>query len=428
MRLRRGRSRGLAAPVAVLFALIGAPVADAAAPPRSAPAPRLQARAWILVAPESGVVLAAHSPNRRLPIASTTKLMTALLALEREPLQAQLAAVPYHPLPAESVLGLQPGERLTVADLLRAVLLPSANDAATTLARRIAGSAPAFVAAMNARAQQLGLAHTHYATPVGLDVSGNYSSAADLAALARRLLRNRFFAHTVALPRIELRSGARPRTVANRNTLVGRVPWVVGVKTGHTNQAGYVLVGAARREGVRMVSAVLGDPSEQARDQDTLALLAYGLDRYHRAVVVRRGQTLARARLRYRSGQSVALLAGAGRTAEVGPGERPTLALREVPRSVNGPLAAGARVGTAVISVRGRPVAEVPVVTARPVSKATLSERLGDYFARPVTILLACGLVGCSLLLVLMRRRMTRHHQVAAGEDEREPIASRRDA
>jgi D-alanyl-D-alanine carboxypeptidase (penicillin-binding protein 5/6) len=437
------RSRALVAPVVLLLALTGAPGATAAGTPAagaaatrspaSANGPRLQARAWILVQPDTGAVLAAHASNRRLPIASTTKLMTALLTLEREPLGRRLAAVAYHPLPAESVLGLRPGERLTVADLMRALLLPSANDAATTLARGIAGSVPAFVATMNARARELGLANTHYATPVGLDVSGNYSSAADLATLSRLLLANPFFAHTVALSHATLRSGARPRTVANRDTLVGRVPWVVGVKTGHTSQAGYVLVGAARRGGVRMLSAVLGDPSEQARDSDTLALLRYGLDRYRRVVVARRGQALARAALRYRSGQSVALLAGAEGAAVVGPGERPTLALRGVPHTVDGPLGAGARVGTAVIGVRGRggggrTVAQVPVVTERAVPRATLSQRLGDYFSHPLTVLLVIGLVGCSLLLVLMRRRMTRHHPVADREAAEPAATGRRDA
>jgi D-alanyl-D-alanine carboxypeptidase (penicillin-binding protein 5/6) len=139
---------------------------------------------------------------------------------------------------------------------------------------------------------------------------------------------------------------------------------------------------------------------------------------------VRRGQPLARAALRYRSGQFVTLRAGADGAAVVGPGERAAITLHGVPYRVGGPLGAGVRVGSAVVAVRGRLLAEIPVVTDRAVAKATLSERLGDYFSHPLTLLLVGGLVGCSLVLVLMRRRMTRHHPVADREADEEPMSS----
>src|SRR5262245_28874355 len=173
--------------------------------------------------------------------------MTALLAVERLPLDGRVRAVPYHPMPAESLIDLAPGERMSVADLLRAALIESANDAAATLARAAGGSERRFVRLMNREARRLGLSETHDANPVGLDEPGNYSSARDLTTLARVVLRNQFLAKTVDLPRARLKTGAHPRIVVNRNDLVGRVPWVDGVKTGHTNGAGYVLVGAGRR-------------------------------------------------------------------------------------------------------------------------------------------------------------------------------------
>ena len=159
--------------------------------------PPLTASAAVLVDGRDGHVLYRRAASRRRAIASTTKLMTALIALERLPSRRRLTAPVYNAGAAESLIGLRPGERMAVADLLRALLLESANDAAVDLAENIAGSREAFVEQMNERASELGLDHTRYANPIGLDDPANYSSARDLATLARRLLRNRRFARIV---------------------------------------------------------------------------------------------------------------------------------------------------------------------------------------------------------------------------------------
>jgi D-alanyl-D-alanine carboxypeptidase (penicillin-binding protein 5/6) len=134
-------------------------------------------------------VLSRRADGRRA-IASTTKLMTALVVLDREKLSKVVRAVPYRALPVESVAGLRPGERLTVADLVRAMLVASANDAAATLATRVGGSPERFVALMNASARSLGLRDTHFSNPIGLDEPGNYSSASDLVKLTLILRRD----------------------------------------------------------------------------------------------------------------------------------------------------------------------------------------------------------------------------------------------
>jgi D-alanyl-D-alanine carboxypeptidase (penicillin-binding protein 5/6) len=252
----------------------------AAAKPRRAGPPHLDARAWVLIDAASGKRLAAHAAGRRLPIASATKLMTAYLALRRLHLRDRIPAPPYDGAPAESVLGLEPGERLTVRDLLYALVLQSANDAAVTIARGVSGSQPAFVVEMNAAARELGLDHTHYTNPVGLDERGNHSSAADLVSLTRVLLRDRLFARIADSRKAVLRSGRKRRRIFSRNTLLLRRPWVNGVKTGHTLGAGYVLIGAGERKGVELIAAVLGTPSEAMRDADTLRLLDYGFSLY----------------------------------------------------------------------------------------------------------------------------------------------------
>ena len=147
---------------------------------------------------------------------------------------------------------------------------------------------------MNVRAQQLGLRDTHYTNPIGLDAPGNYSSARDLVRLTLRLRAFEFFRRTVARESVTLRSGDRPRTLENRNRLV-RLPQVNGVKTGHTQQAGYVLIGSGRKRGITLISAVLGAPSEAAREADTRRLLAWAFTLYQRVRAVAPGEVLARA-------------------------------------------------------------------------------------------------------------------------------------
>ena len=173
--------------------------------------------------------------------------MTALLTLERSRPSTVYRAVRYHALPAESQIELQPGEKMTVADLLRGMLIESANDAAATLATRIGGTEANFVRAMNKRAKQLGLKNTHYANPIGLDDPANYSTARDLVRLTLRARAFNFFRRTVAHEQVTLHSGNHERTLENRNGLV-KLQQVNGVKTGHTQQAGYVLVGSGRQQ------------------------------------------------------------------------------------------------------------------------------------------------------------------------------------
>ena len=277
--------------VAAAIVLVAAPgSADAADGPPRVPT----AQAAIVVDGVDGTVMFAKRPDAERSIASTTKLMTALLSLEEANPRDVFTAPAYSAMPAESRINLRAGERMTVQDLLEALLLESANDAAVDLAQNIAGSREAFVEQMNERASELGLEHTNYANPIGLDDPGNYSSARDLASLARHLLRNRRFARIVDSPQATLESGSHVRVIQNRNDLLAAYPWVNGVKTGYTTNAGNVLVGsAARSPRARVISVVMGEPTEAARDADTLTLLRWGLDRFSRVRVVPRGRTFA---------------------------------------------------------------------------------------------------------------------------------------
>jgi D-alanyl-D-alanine carboxypeptidase (penicillin-binding protein 5/6) len=348
-------------------------------------------------------VMFSKRPDAERAIASATKLMTALLALEEAEPGEVFTAPPYSPAPAESRINLRAGEQMTVEDLLEALLLESANDAAVALAENISGSRDAFVEEMNDRAGELGLEHTSYANPIGLDEPGNYSSARDLATLAGLLLRKPRFARIIDMPQATLESGTRPRVVANRNDLVAAYPWVSGVKTGYTLSAGNVLVGSAERgRRARVVSVVLGEPSEAARDQDTLTLLRWGLDRFSRVKVVDRSRALARADIEYRD-----------ETVRLVPRRDVSLTLRDgmrlrrrvdAPEELEGPIAAGERVGSVTVVVEGRPVRRVALVTASEVPGAGTLRVLVSVLGVPLTLLIAVGILVASILAILRLR------------------------
>ncbi len=389
-----GRRAVFALGIAAVAAWPGAPVANAAAGDASPVPPRLAARAWFLADESTGEPLAASRASRELPIASTTKLMTAHLALQRLPLAKRVPAAPYDPLPAESIVGLRAGERMSVRDLLYALVLASANDAAQTLARGVAGTTPRFVRQMNRSALALGLVHTHYSNPIGLDDVGNYSSARDLVALGRDLLRNRTFRRIADTRKRVLRTGSHPRPITTRNTLLLQDPTATGVKTGHTLGAAWVLVASAERKGVRLISAVLGTPTETARDSQTERLLDYGFSLYRVRRPVRRGEVIARPGLRFRASDLPLVAARAVRVG-VRRGQR-VQTLVDAPDEVNGPVRRGQRLGRVTVRVDGRRAGAAPLVAARAASAPTVIDKARDRLSNPVVLLL----LGCFVILI----------------------------
>jgi D-alanyl-D-alanine carboxypeptidase (penicillin-binding protein 5/6) len=358
----------------------------------------------------TGETLYRRAADRRHAIASTTKIMTALVAREQASLDDIFPASSYKPAPIESQIKLKHGERLSLRDLLEALLLPSANDAAMAIAEGVSGSPRAFVQAMNEKAGALGLAGTHFANPIGLDDPDNYSTAADLAQLARVLLRDKKVAAIVDMPRARLSTGARPRTVVNRNRLVSLYPWVDGVKTGRTSRAGYVLVGSATRGGAHVISVVTGEPSEGARDSDSLTLLRYGLGQFRRATPVPRRRPLAQAKVRWHHDDRVDLVPTRGVTLTIRRGERVGRVVT-APGQLEGPLPRGQRVGEVAVSYRGRVVRRVPVVTATAVQGASTLDKLVaaiDSGGVALALIGFAGLAGLTALRVRAVRRQAR--------------------
>jgi serine-type D-Ala-D-Ala carboxypeptidase (penicillin-binding protein 5/6) len=403
------RSRRVATAL-IACASVALPVTCAAG--AAAATPQLSVSAAILYAPATGQVLFADRAHNELPIASTTKLMTALLTLEQEHHLSTVFTMPDYSLSAaDSQIGLVPGERMSVHDLLLALLIPSADDAAIDLAYNLGhGSIGHFVGEMNVRARQLGLTETHYSTPSGLDTPGNYSSAFDLVKLASYLLDSSpYFKRVVALPHAVLQSGDHVRYEVNRNDLLGRVPWINGVKTGHTNDAGYVLVGSGTQHGLTLLSAVLGTDSESSRDSNTLAVLDYGFSEFQPVTPVTAGAVLARPSVKDRPGVRVPVIAG-GTFTRVLPKRTVVRTRVEVPQQLTGPLKRHAVVGTVMVLADGKVIARIPVLLSKRLAAVSPLAIAARFILRPITLLVVLVLLALVIGLVI-RRRGHRHSQ-----------------
>jgi D-alanyl-D-alanine carboxypeptidase (penicillin-binding protein 5/6) len=344
--------------------------------PSAAPAqdpPDVRAKAAILADPD-GHFLYAEKADRRVAIASITKIMTALVTLDRARPKAMVEIGDQAPSVGESTFSLEPGERLRVRDLLTAALVQSANDAAYALANYVGrGRIGRFVRWMNKRAKELGLTGTHYVRPDGLDTSGHYSTARDTLTLAREAMKRKLFRKIV-----RTKSG----TVAGRrlivwNDLLRTYPGAIGIKTGHTDRAGWSEVAAARRERVTLYAVLLGGPTRARRNQDLAALLDWGFGHYGSVRVVRQGRTYATAAIPY-SDDRVELLAETSARASVFLG-RPLVERVVAPTIVDPPVGLGEPVGEVRIYDGDKLIARRPLVASQAVQEPGLGRRLGWY-------------------------------------------------
>ncbi len=326
--------------------------------------PQLDVPSALLVDMEGGHVLFAKAPQARRPIASLTKVMTAILVLERlelgQPVTVSPAAVfERDEFGASSVLGLRAGERRTVRELLDGLLLGSANDAAVALAIEVSGSQERFVAAMDRRARTLGMRSTRFFSPNGLDDRGR-SSASDLAILVRSAYATPGFAPIVAAKSATIGSprGMKPRHIQNRNALLWLYPGAIGVKTGSTAGAGYCVIGVAERDGRRLMAIVLGSPNEAFSEAATL--MDYGYEAFTERTFVDAGQGVGTVEIR---GGSVRAVAGRALTALVPAADADRAEERiVVAADAIFPPAVGQRIGTLKVTVPGLTVGAVPVV------------------------------------------------------------------
>ena len=364
--------------VAAVFAALAFVTAAHAA---ATPPPLVLARAFIVENPSTGDVLAQHGAWTRVPIASITKLMTVIVALDHARwndvvrVRSDAAAV------GESTVHLRAGERIRVGDLVKAALIQSANDAAVALADYVGhGNREAFVSMMNEKAQELGLERTHFIRPDGLDVRGHYSTAKDVTTLAEFAMRNPRIRSTVRIRNDTIPGG---RHLHTWNDLLGVFKGLYGVKTGHTGTAGWCEVAAVRRNGVTLYTTVLGSPTRSQRNTDLASLLRWGISRYRPVWLVPPGRVYLQASVGYGKGR-VPIVA-ARQVARAVRIDKPLVERVVSPAALGLPVERGQRVGEVRVYSGRKLVARQPLIADRSVAKPGLGGRAGFYAGRTLT-------------------------------------------
>lgn len=370
----RPRPSRLVVIAVVVGVLAGAPSASGIGTP-----PPVQAVAWIVVDPVTGEALAQRAPDRELPMASTTKIMTALVVLAALPPDASITVPPEALQVGESSARLVVGETLTVRQLLTALLVSSGNDAAMTLAIGAAGSEGAFVDLMNRRAAELGMTHTRFANPHGLDAPGHHSSVRDLvtlgqAAMAEPLIRSIVARRAAAIPGPR---GVGVRRYTSENALLDLDPEADGIKTGMTDGAGFSLVAHARREalGIDLYAAIIGSPSGDRRAIDAGRILDHGFRQYARATLVGAEEVVGRAPVDERPGTEVPYRAASPLSAAIRLDAPVTETIVASPE-LRAPVAAGDVVGTITLTQGDRVLGSRDLLAVRSASGPTFLDRV----------------------------------------------------
>ncbi|HEX9208187.1 MAG TPA: D-alanyl-D-alanine carboxypeptidase family protein [Steroidobacteraceae bacterium] len=355
----------------------------APAPTAVPPPPQIKARSFILVDHESGRVLAALDPDSRQEPASLTKLMTAygvFKALKEGRIKlTDMVTISEHawrPATKESLMFVELGKPVSVENLIQGMIVQSGNDATVALAEKVGGTEATFVQMMNTYARQLGMTGTHFTNAAGMPDPEHYTTARDTAVLASALIHEFPEYYKWYSQREFTWNGI---TQQNRNGLLWRDPTVDGIKTGHTETAGYCLVTSAKRDGMRLVSVVLGTDSMRAREDASAALLGYGFNFFESKRIYAAGQPLTKVRVWKARQDEVGLvlhrdLYVANQRGVV----NSVKADFELPGTIVAPLSAGKPLGKAKVVVDGKPVATYDLYPATDVAQAGFFGRAWD--------------------------------------------------
>lgn len=381
---------GLAALVTALLLLPG--IAQADEPPMKAEAPiTLTSPSAILCEASTGQVIFEKNAYERRPVASVNKVMTILLTLEavdegRVSLEDQVTVSPRAASMGGSQAFLDAGERYKLSELLKTVIVASANDSAVALAEHLAGTEESFVRLMNARAEELGLTNTHYANCTGLPAQEHYTTARDVAKLSAQLdLHPIYYRYsTIWMDEIKHRGG-RVTSLTNTNRLIRFYPGCDGYKTGSTNEARYCVSATAKKEGMRLIAVVLGTPAGQTRFDEARAMLEYGFANVQLVTPIAQGQALdMTVPVRLGGRDEVSVLSGGTCSLLERRGEKNALSLEAaLVEKVNAPVYAGDVLGEIRVKRGDEVVAVVPAVAGEDVQLPGMVDaliRIRDHF------------------------------------------------
>lgn len=347
----------------------------------AAEAPDVRMPAGILRT-DDGRTLWEREPHQQRAMASITKAMTALVVLDEAELTETVTIGARAAAVSESGVDLVAGERFTVEQLLEAMLIPSANDAASALAEHVAGGEAEFVALMNEKAAALGLAHTVFTNPHGLDEPGHYTCAGDIATLMSVAMADPRFAAIVAKPGITWRSGGVSKVHENSNKMLGEYGGMLGGKTGWTNRAGYSVVLSARRQEIGLSVVVLGGTSEDDRFVQARKLLDWGFSHYKMTRIASAETTAGLVPVTDYLDLTVPARVAEDAAVPVFDLDGDVSARLDLVSEVDAPVVAGDRLGTLTVVQGTRLLAQVPVVAAADVPRPGLWDTVGVWFAR----------------------------------------------
>ena len=345
----------------------------------------IKAKSAVLMEPNTGKVLYELNPDEKLPPASITKIMSLLLvmeAIDRGDITTEtiVTASEHACSMGGSQIWLEPGETMTVNDLLKAAVIASANDACVALGETIAGSEEGFVAMMNERAKELGMDNTHFVNCTGLDAEGHITSAYDVAIMSSELIKHDLIKDYSTVWMDSLRDGKSE--LVNTNKLVRFYEGTTGLKTGTTSTAKYCLSATAERNGLELVAVVMAGESSDARFNGAKKLLDYGFANYHMETAVQAGEALCTLPVSGGLAPFAPLLAGETVMWPVTEGETLTVSLRPGVDVLNAPVEPGAQVGEAVCLLNGEAASSVPLI-------CTGAERVAAEKQSPLERLLA---------------------------------------
>lgn len=336
--------------------------------------PDVEMESGILVT-EDGRVLWSRSPDDKRAIASITKIMTAVVALDSASVTETVTIPKASSRVGESTAFLRSGERISLLDLLDALLVKSGNDAAVAVARYISDDEESFVELMNEKALELGLKNTHFANPHGLDEDGNHSSAADLSVLARYAMRDPVFRSIVGQKYASIEVNGRTEKLENTNILIENYAGANGVKTGWTDRAGYCVIDSARRGDVELYAVVLGADDELQRFRDAKGLLDFGFAHFRPQKLASAGSVIGAAPISDYLDESVSAAVSENTTVPVfdlaGPITRDVRI-----DTIDAPVEKGQRVGVATFTQGDKVIATVPLVAVEDVARPGLLERI----------------------------------------------------
>lgn len=343
--------------------------------------PRLSAEAYVLMDADTGAVLVEHEADQRLAPASLTKMMTSYIISE-EVAQGRLGEEDLVDISVKawqkggSKMFVREGTQVPLMDLLRGVIIQSGNDASIALAEHAAGSEEGFVDIMNQTAEQLGLVNTQFLNATGWPAEGHYSSARDMAILARHVIQDHPEHYDLYKEKYFSYNGINQ---ANRNRLLFRDDTVDGLKTGHTEEAGYCLVASAVRRDMRLIAVVMGTDSDSARAAETQKLLAFGFRYYQTQPIYTAGEALELARVWAGRGDQVVLSVADDIRLTIPRGAEQNLdAQLHIDETIKAPIAEGQELGNLTIDLNGERLVDVPLVAQHAVEQAGFFARLID--------------------------------------------------